>query len=66
MNQTNLQFKTLLLLLVLEGFFEADELPLINEHDLWCVVHSLWQLEAIEQAKLSKPLTIWLKLDSFG
>ncbi|TLG91717.1 alanine racemase [Pseudomonas edaphica] len=50
--------------LLLEGFFEADELPLIIEHDFWCVVHSLWQLEAIEQARLSKPLTIWLKLDS--
>lgn len=49
---------------VLEGFFEADELPLIIEHDFWCVVHSLWQLEAIEQATLSKPLTVWLKLDS--
>ena len=50
--------------LLLEGFFEASELPLINEHDLWCVVHSLWQLDAIEQTHLSKPLTIWLKLDS--
>lgn len=50
--------------LLLEGFFEADELPLIIEHDFWCVVHSLWQLEAIEQARLSTPLTIWLKLDS--
>jgi hypothetical protein len=28
--------------------FEADELALIVEHDFWCVVHSLWQLEAIE------------------
>ena len=46
--------------LLLEGFFEADELPLIIEHDFWCVVHSLWQLEAIEQARLSTPLTIWL------
>ena len=50
--------------LLLEGFFEADELPLIIEHDLWCVVHSLWQLEAIEQARLSKPLTVWLTLGS--
>ncbi|MGO0703109.1 alanine racemase [Pseudomonas sp. FSL L8-0168] len=50
--------------LLLEGFFEADELPLIIEQDLWCVVHSLWQLDAIEQARLSKPLTVWLKLDS--
>ncbi|MGZ0704526.1 alanine racemase [Pseudomonas piscis] len=50
--------------LLLEGFFEASELPLIIEHDFWCVVHSLWQLEAIEQASLAKPLTVWLKLDS--
>ncbi|MFU2329352.1 alanine racemase [Pseudomonas sp. NFX98] len=50
--------------LLLEGFFEADELALIVEHDFWCVVHSLWQLEAIEKAALSKPVTVWLKLDS--
>ncbi|PNB77146.1 alanine racemase, partial [Pseudomonas sp. FW305-BF6] len=50
--------------LLLEGFFEADELALIVEHDFWCVVHSLWQLEAIENATLSKPITVWLKLDS--
>jgi len=50
--------------LLLEGFFEADELSLIVEHDLWCVVHSLWQLEAIEKAAMNKPITVWLKLDS--
>lgn len=50
--------------LLLEGFFEASELALIAEHDLWCVVHSLWQLEAIEHTHVHKPLSIWLKLDS--
>jgi alanine racemase len=50
--------------LLLEGFFQADELPLIVEHDLWCVVHSLWQLDALEQASVGKPLNIWLKMDS--
>lgn len=50
--------------LLLEGFFEADELALIVEHDFWCVVHSLWQLEAIEQTSVGKPLNIWLKMDS--
>jgi len=50
--------------LLLEGFFEVDELELIVEHDFWCVVHSLWQLEAIEQASVRKPLVVWLKLDS--
>ncbi|MCG6574345.1 alanine racemase [Pseudomonas sp. AF32] len=51
-------------ILLLEGFFEANELSLIVEHDLWCVVHSLWQLEALEKAAMSKPITVWLKLDS--
>ncbi|UTH36748.1 alanine racemase [Pseudomonas sp. KHPS1] len=51
-------------ILLLEGFFEADELALIDQHELWCVVHAQWQIEAIEQARLSRPLTLWLKLDS--
>lgn len=51
-------------ILLLEGFFEAAELELIDQHDLWCVVHSLWQVEAIERARLRRPLTVWLKLDS--
>jgi alanine racemase len=51
-------------ILLLEGFFEAAELMLIVEHDLWFVVHSAWQLEAVEQATIDKPLTAWLKLDT--
>jgi alanine racemase len=42
----------------------APILLLIVEHDLWCVVHSLWQLDAIEQATLAKPIQVWLKLDT--
>ena len=51
-------------ILLLEGFFEADELALIEQHELWCVVHALWQVEAIERSAVRKPLTVWLKLDS--
>jgi alanine racemase len=51
-------------ILLLEGFFEAEELALIERHELWCVVHALWQVEAIERASLGKPLQLWLKLDS--
>jgi alanine racemase len=51
-------------ILLLEGFFEADELELIVQHDFWCVVHSLWQVDVIEQASLAKPLNLWLKMDS--
>ena len=45
-------------ILLLEGFFEASELALIDQHQLWCVVHSLWQLDAIEQARLNRPLQV--------
>lgn len=51
-------------ILLLEGFFEAGELELIERHDFWCVVHSAWQLEAIERARPARPLTLWLKMDS--
>ncbi|UTW09777.1 alanine racemase [Pseudomonas benzenivorans] len=51
-------------ILLLEGFFEAEELALIEQHDLWCVVHAQWQIEAIERSALAKPLTLWLKMDS--
>lgn len=51
-------------ILLLEGFFEADELPLIEQHDFWCVLHAPWQLEAVERATLARQLTFWLKMDS--
>ena len=51
-------------IVLLEGFFEKDELAQIIEHNLWCVVHTDWQLEALEQAVLAQPLTVWLKMDS--
>lgn len=51
-------------IVLLEGFFQADELRQIVAHNLWCVVHSDWQLEALERAELAQPLTVWLKMDS--
>lgn len=51
-------------IVLLEGFFEKEELAQIIENNLWCVVHSAWQLEAIELAVLLEPLTVWLKMDS--
>ncbi|MCU1718888.1 alanine racemase [Pseudomonas sp. 5P_3.1_Bac2] len=50
-------------ILLLEGFFEADELELIVQHQLWCVVHAQWQIEAIINSAVSG-LNLWLKLDS--
>lgn len=51
-------------ILLLEGFFEAAELPEIVANDLWIVVHAEWQVEILMAAKLQTPLHIWLKMDS--
>ena len=51
-------------ILLLEGFFEAAELELIDRHRLWTVVQAPWQVDAIERARLSAPLQVWAKLDS--
>ena len=51
-------------ILLLEGFFDAAELPLIVEHDLWFAVGAPWQVEAVAAFQGSARLHIWLKLDS--
>lgn len=51
-------------ILLLEGFFEANELPDIVANDCWIVVHAQWQLEILLSAKLAQPLQVWLKMDS--
>ena len=50
--------------LLLEGFFEAAELPEIVANDLWIVIHAEWQIDILLSSKLAKPLHIWLKMDS--
>jgi len=51
-------------ILLLEGFFEVAEIALIQHHNLWCVLHANWQVEAVLQVQLQQPLNLWLKLDS--
>lgn len=51
-------------IVLLEGFFDAGELPLIERHALWTVVASPWQVEVLERHALQRPLPVWLKLDS--
>ncbi|MGB1237018.1 MAG: alanine racemase [Pseudomonadales bacterium] len=50
--------------LLLEGFFSADELPLIAEMGFWTALHSVHQVEMIRDAKLAKPIHVWPKIDS--
>ncbi|MBE1276447.1 alanine racemase [Enterovibrio baiacu] len=51
-------------ILLLEGFYSADDLPLLVEHQLHTAVHCIEQVEALESATLATPLTVWLKVDS--
>ncbi|MFP9229349.1 alanine racemase [Pectobacterium cacticida] len=51
-------------IVLLEGFFSADELPLLAEHQLETAVHSPEQLAALEHATLSRPIRVWMKLDT--
>jgi alanine racemase len=51
-------------ILLLEGFFDNEELSLIAEHDLWTVVATPWQVQALAAFKSPRPLRVWLKMDS--
>ncbi len=51
-------------ILMLEGFFHADELALLDKYRLTTSVHSNWQLKALASAKLNAPLDVYLKINS--
>ncbi len=50
--------------LLLEGFFDHRELPLISSNNFWITVHSEFQISQLEKTSVENSLTIWLKLDS--
>lgn len=49
---------------LLEGFFTADELELIEQHRFITAVHSQWQIEAIAASAIKAPIQVWIKFDS--
>ena len=51
-------------IVLLEGFFSAEDLLQVVAQGLDTAVHSLEQLVALEEASLSKPLNVWMKLDT--
>jgi alanine racemase len=50
--------------LLLEGFFEAEEIDLAAHHDLDLVLHHPWQVAALERARLPRRVRVWVKLDT--
>lgn len=51
-------------IVLLEGFYEAAELPILLANNLQTVVHNEMQLTALEQTPLEGQLKVWLKIDS--
>ncbi|MFN6970677.1 MAG: alanine racemase [Rheinheimera sp.] len=51
-------------IVLLEGFFHADELPQVVASNLQIVVHHLSQVDALLAAELDAPVHVWLKVDS--
>ncbi|GAB1234639.1 alanine racemase [Ferrigenium sp. UT5] len=51
-------------ILLLEGFFSRDELPLLAEYELTSVIHNQSQLDWLEAYPRRNGLSVWLKLNS--
>jgi len=51
-------------ILLLEGFFTPDDLPLVAEYDLACVIHSPHQIAMLDNFSRRGCLQVWLKVNS--
>ena len=51
-------------ILLLEGFFGAEDLPVIAEYDLTSVIHSEGQIALLDAYPGNRKLDVWLKVNS--
>jgi len=51
-------------ILLLEGCFSAEQLPIIAEYRLTCVIHSPWQIAMLDGYPGNGSLEVWLKVNS--
>ncbi|MDV5227029.1 alanine racemase [Providencia rettgeri] len=51
-------------IVLLEGFFERADLTYLVEQQIDTVIHCVEQLEMLESSSLSKPIKVWMKLDT--
>lgn len=52
-------------IVLLEGFFEPRQLPILAAGGIQPVIHAEYQLQQLEQAHgLAQPLKVWLKVDT--
>jgi alanine racemase len=51
-------------ILLLEGFFDATDIPLLAEHDLSTTVHCIEQVKMLEYTQLYRPIDVHLKMNT--
>ncbi|MFA6409192.1 MAG: alanine racemase [Gammaproteobacteria bacterium] len=51
-------------LVVLMGFFDAEDLKAMDQYHISTVIHNQRQLDILEKTKLQNPLSVWLKVDT--
>src|SRR5690554_4159789 len=52
-------------IVLLEGFFADDQLPMLAASNIQPVIHHRWQVNAVLDAlNLPEPLKVWLKVDT--
>ena len=51
-------------ILLLEGFFHADELELFDKYRLTTSIHSNWQLKVLQNARVHAPIDVYVKVNS--
>ncbi len=51
-------------IVLMEGLFDATELPLVAKNHFSLVVHHAAQIDMLAQAKLVRPINVWLKINT--
>ncbi len=51
-------------ILVLTGFTSPMDVDVFSQHELDAVVHSDYQVDYLNQSQLTKPVTVWLKINT--
>ena len=51
-------------ILLLEGFFKPDDLRLVDQHRLSCVIHNREQMAMLAAARLTRPVPLFIKFNT--
>lgn len=49
---------------LLEGFYRANEIPLLGHYGLQAVIHRSDQLAYLDEARLEQPVPVWIKVET--